>query len=607
MADMFQEVLMQGIRLRKTTEGNQKTLCPKCSHTRAGANQKDPCLSVTIYSDHVIWNCHHCPFSGGAGNSYKAKNSNVEPTKKEYKKPDVAAEKGKYSSQFPPAVLEYLTGTRKISKEIIAEAKLSWLQQGDAICFPYYENGTLVNIKHRNWKEKKMWQTSGAKQIFYGFDEIKNHKELIIVEGEFDRLSIMQGGLKNVVSVPAGAPNEEVSDMKSPKFDFLAHSQADLEKVERFIIAVDNDNNGRILQKELVRRLGKERCWIVTWPDDCKDANEVHVKMGVDMVLACINDAAPCPIEGLFRVSDFEKSLQDYFTQEIDRGVSTGWANVDNYYTVMEGELTIVSGIPNSGKSEWLDALTVSLAKHNNWKFAVFSPENSKEQHVTKLAEKIVRKSSDPRSEDRMSFDEFGQGYTWVNSRYYFIEADNQANLPTLDWILEKASAAVLRYGVKGLIIDPYNEIEHKIPQGMNETHYISQLLSRLKRFAKTRGVHIWVVAHPAKLQKDKDGNIQMPTLYDISGSANWANKADNGIIIHRGAVKNVTEVHIKKVRFKHVGKQGDCTLVYEKVSGTYSVPASEGDGIDQNKKRRYTNRFNSEQQDEFQMEVQSY
>src|SRR5262249_8516738 len=108
-----------------------------------------------------------------------------------------------------------------------------------------------------------------------------------------------------------------------------------------------------------------------------------------------------------------------------------------------------------------------------------------------------------------------------------------------------------------GVVIDPWNELEHMRPQWMSETEYISESLSRIRRFARTYNCHVWVVAHPRILQRDKDGKRPVPTPYDVSGSAHWYNKADNCITVWRDVASDSkkAQIHIQKVRFKHVGK----------------------------------------------------
>jgi twinkle protein len=113
----------------------------------------------------------------------------------------------------------------------------------------------------------------------------------------------------------------------------------------------------------------------------------------------------------------------------------------------------------------------------------------------------------------------------------------------------------------------------------MTETEYVSQLLGKVKRFAQHHGVHVWFVAHPAKLQRENGGTRPVPTLYDISGSANWVNKADLGIVIHRDPDKDPTrtDVLIRKVRFKSVGKIGGVLLRWDRATGRYVEIAPKG------------------------------
>ena len=208
--------------------------------------------------------------------------------------------------------------------------------------------------------------------------------------------------------------------------------------------------------------------------------------------------------------------------------------------------------------------------------FAVCSFENPPAEHIAKLAEKRLGQPFWEGPTPRMSELDLRVAMQWLGEHFYFIRAGDEA--PTIDWILETARAAVMRHGVRGLVIDPYNEVEHKRPDKMSETEYVSQVLGKVKRFAQAHGVHIWFVAHPAKMQRDPKGKIPVPTLYDISGSANWANKADFGVVIHRDWAERSTkvEIHVKKVRFKSVGREGIVTLHYDRATGRYTEPDPE-------------------------------
>jgi len=174
-----------------------------------------------------------------------------------------------------------------------------------------------------------------------------------------------------------------------------------------------------------------------------------------------------------------------------------------------------------------------------------------------------------------MSETDLQSAMDWIADRFYLIRFDDEA--PTIEAILEKARAAVMRHGVRGLVIDPYNEIEHRRPANMTETEYVSQLLGKAKRFAASHDVHVWFVAHPAKMQREQGGSRPIPTLYDISGSANWVNKADLGIVVHRETDKDPTrtDVLVRKVRFKSVGKIGGVSLRWDRATGRYSEIAA--------------------------------
>ena len=160
----------------------------------------------------------------------------------------------------------------------------------------------------------------------------------------------------------------------------------------------------------------------------------------------------------------------------------------------------------------------------------------------------------------------------WVRDHFVFIRDDGD-KMVGIDWVLERARAAVARYGIRGLVIDPHSELEHRRPSNMSETEYISLLLSKLKRFAQRYGVHVWYVAHPQKLFAQPGKSIGAPGLYDISGSAHFANKPDIGLVVHRPNPKvPETQIFIRKMRFKHCGKIGSVMMHWDKSTGRYEI-----------------------------------
>lgn len=553
---LAEKLAEQGIRLNSYANGNHKIRCPKCSAQRK--DKTDPCLSVTVSDEGAVWKCwNDCGFVGGVNDREPAKVYTLKQRSDEI--PTIGP-------IFADAMRFF--EMRGITSETLRRAGVgcatAFIPAKSAkvpcIAFPYREpGGKIVNIKFRTL-DKNFAQVKGAKKILFGWDSADlSANQLTLCEGEIDALSLSQAGVVNACSVPDGASDR--------KWEFL--DDADLATFTRVVIAGDADEKGKQLADELARRFGFERCWKVEWPEGCKDANDVLVKRSEEFLFNCVKNAKPYPISGLHTVDEYEPEIWELYRGGAKRGVSTGWGSIDKHMTIRGGELSVVTGIPGSGKSEFVDALTVNLAKQRQWTFAVCSFENPPEEHFAKYAEKHLGVPFFDGPRLRMSEREVAECILWAKERFFLIRTDDEA--PTVAWILEKARVAVIRHGVNGLVIDPYNEIEHQRPPGMTETEYVSDMLNKIKRFARNHDLHVWFVAHPAKPQRTKEGDYPVPSLYDISGSANWSNKADIGVVVERIVDSRDVKIHIKKVRFKSVGIAGIVTLHYDRATGIYS------------------------------------
>lgn len=556
-----------GIQLPAGASGEVDVTCPECSPTRKKKHAR--CLSVNV--EKGTWLCHHCGWAGGLAEGERR--VDVAWRKPQYRRPEPLpmkldpvvewfAERG-----IPKAVLE---------RNRVTAAKVYMPQVEDhvgAAAFPYYRGDELVNVKYRD-RAKNFRMEAGAERILYGLNDIEPER-CVIVEGEIDKLSVEVAGIRSCVSVPDGAPPETAKDYAS-KFAFLEADKDRIEAVKEWILAVDSDGPGKRLEDELARRLGREKCRRVTWPEGCKDANDVLVKHGAQRLRECLDEAQPFPIAGVFSVEDLSDRIEHLYLHGWEKGVETGWEEVDRFYTVRPGEFTVVTGIPNSGKSNWVDALMVNLAGAHGWRFAVFSPENQPlEDHMARIIEKYARQPFADGPSPRMDMQTLRMAKAWVNEHFHWILPDDDAEW-TIDTVLDRAKALVFRKGIRGLVIDPWNEMEHLCPQGMTETQYISRELKRIRQFARRHGVHVWVVAHPAKLYREKDGNYPVPTLYDISGSAHFRNKADNGICVWRDFKSDMSfvEIHVQKVRFRQIGRIGMAKLEYVKATASYRDPS---------------------------------
>lgn len=463
--------------------------------------------------------------------------------------------------------IEHFEKNRKISNNTLLRFNITesieWMPKAKTeipvICFNYYKDDELINIKFRG-ANKDMKLAKDAELIFYNLDAIKDDKTCVIVEGEIDCLSMYEAGIYNCVSVPNGASINGKTNLKylDNCFDYFVNK-------EKIIIAVDNDKTGKKLFDELVRRLGKDKCYKIEFPKDCKDANDILCNYGKQTLKDIVFNAKEIPIDGVFTMAEMENDLKDFYLNGYPKGERFGIDGFDDLLQFTGGQFTTVTGIPNGGKSEWIDNIMAKAAFNSGWKWAICSFENSPASfHVTKLMEKIIGKSFAFRQnlEHRIDYDEFEVSKAFIDNYFHFMNI-NALDI-TLDGILDKTLELIRRKGICGLLIDPWNYIEHKVPQGQTETQYISESLTKIKTFALQHNIHIIVVAHPTKIAKDKStGKFEIPNLYQISGSAHWFNKTDNGICVYRNFDTGIVDIYVQKVRFSWLGKVGYCSFTY--------------------------------------------
>jgi twinkle protein len=545
-----------------------RVICPFCTPERKKQNIKD--MTLTRKPDGaVVYHCHHCYAEGS-----------VQPTdgKKEKRLSAVPAPTI-VSNQLKSEHYAYLL-TRGISPETADKMKLfsaykffSKLgRKTEAIGFPYYRDGHLVAAKYRSIEDKDFTQDAGGAHDFYGLEHVKKGEPLIIVEGEMDALTAVQVGLNNVVSVPGGAPvkvaDGKVMPSEDKRFAFVWNAREIIEAAPYVVLATDQDIPGQALAEELARRIGKDKCRLAKFSK--KDLNELLLSEDIadpaQAIADVVSKAEPYPVNGLSEASTYFDRVTDLYSKGTGKGFSTGYASVDEIYTIAPSQLTVITGYPSCGKSNFLDQIMVNLARSMHWKFAICSFENQPEIHITRLMEIYTSKRFfDGR--DRMGEAEKNEAFKFVQDHFLFIDTNGEEP-STLDSILDRARAAVTRMGVRGLVIDPYNYIELN-RKDMTETDAISQMLTRVQKFCKAHDVHTWFIAHPSKMTRS--GNEQpRPDGMSIAGSMSWWAKTDCGITVHR-TQGPVVEIAVWKCRYRWVGTQGETTLLYNKLAGTYS------------------------------------
>lgn len=557
----FQEA---GIYLPHGAHGNIKLNCPKCATTKpykhkGSENSKD--LSVDV--DNGLWKCHRCGWSGGIHT--KVRKEYAVPVKVELPLSEKAVgffkERGiNEVSLRRLGVYSEMQYVGKFKKEV------------SCICFPYFRNGELVNVKYRA-PEKQFKMVANAELILFNYDGVKGQKEVMIVEGEMDALTAIEIGYMNVCSVPNGASTG------SSALEYLDNSWECLEDAEKIIIASDGDEAGVSLKNELIRRLGRERCYEIEYPEECKDLNEVLLKGGSKSVWDVINSAKALPVEGVLTVLDFDDDIDNAYTHGFASGYNVGYRKFDELLNFSAGQFTVISGVPNSGKSAFIDQILLLLAANHNWKIAVCSYEKQPiVLHFSNLAEAYVGKPFyRHKAEYKMNIDELNKAKGFIYEHFFWFKLKDVTL--SIDSIIEKAKHLVKTNGINALLIDPWNYIEHKRPKEKTETEYVSDALSKLRFFAQDYGVHIFLIAHPTKIRKDKGGDkLEVPTLYDIAGSAHFYNKCDNGIIVYRNP-DDIVSVYVQKVRFFMNGKRGFTDFIfdphtqrYKEVGGEYKT-----------------------------------
>ena len=544
-----------GIDLKGKTKGQVKVLCPKCSHTRH-KNRGEPCLSVNI--DEGIYNCHHCEFAGTIKRTAFEKKVYVIPKYNNTPLSDKNLAYFKSRGISQSTLLKH-----KVTEELVFVPKDG--TNVPCVVFNYFKNGQLVNKKYRS-ENKGFKMESGAELVFYNVDTIQG-SQIIITEGEVDCLSFDEAGFQNVTSVPNGA------NLKSNNMQYLESAFDCFKEIKKIYIATDADEAGVSLMLELSRRLGHDKCYIVKYPDGCKDGNDVLVKHGVTGLKQCIADAEPFPIEGVVRAKDTYDGILRLYRNGMSRGVElqelgTHFTEMCTFKTSM---LYLVTGIPSHGKSSFVNYCEMLLAVRSGWKWGVFSPEHYPLEYlVYKYAELLIGSPFFHRKDaTRMNEFTLDAAIKFVHEHFFFIRPEGEDF--TLDKILEAGRQLVFRHGIKGFTIDPWNSIAHDF-SGMTETQYIERSLNKLTAFKQVNDVALFLIAHPAKIQKNKNSGLhEVPTLYDVAGSANFFNKCDVGMVVYRNFSTEKTEVYIQKMKFRNIGAVGFSYFNYNPVNNRYN------------------------------------
>ena len=535
-------------------EGKKQGICPICSHTRKPKNQKAKCSSYDW--ERGLGTCHNCNTTFQL-HTYQRKGA----SSKEYVRPSIDVT----DYNIPRTKVAEWFKSRGISEDTlinlqVGEGSEYMPQTGkkeNTIHFTYHVGDQLINIKYRDGRKNfKLYK--GAEKVFYNINSIVGYDNCVITEGEMDVLALHEAGVKNAISVPNGAT------LSHNNLDYLDNCIDYFEDKTKIILAVDTDDPGLALRAELVRRLGAEVCFLVDF-EDCKDANEYLIKHGKDKLRQAVKQARPYPLENVTTFKDIENDVTDFVKNGFKAGYQIGLSNFDQIFSTYTGQFITVTGIPSSGKSDFVDQMVVGYNKNYNWKTAFASPENAPNYlHAHKLMRKVW---GDMPSRDDIGSAKWKEVANHVNDNFFFIDMEKY----TLESVLRKGAELVKRKGIKCLVIDPFNKVRDRNASSLDVNIYTMEYLTKIETFAKKYDVLVFIVAHPTKMYKTSDGKIEEPNMYNIKGGGEWYDASYHGLLVHRDYELKNTKVKVLKVKFQNLGENGaEAFFTWEPKSGCF-------------------------------------
>ncbi len=455
-------------------------------------------------------------------------------------------------------------------------AKLGARFSGGRFQFDYMNDGALWSRKFRS-PDKKFWfEPSGLKLQFWGLDEVpvlpsRPSEPLVITEGEFDRIAVIQSCGGFALSVPNGGTvkksEAEIIVSEDTGFAYLWENERIIPEVEQFdkvILCTDADQIGLTLRDELSTRIGPSRCWFVTYPDGCKDANEVLQKHGEAGVRELIDGAKPIRPGYLVSLMDIppRKSIVTY---------STGWQAMDKHLLIERPELMVITGIPNHGKGQFIRCMAFNLARVHGWRTAFFAQEDPAhriQRDALRYAQKPYMKVYAGMPQWSMRPEERDATEKWVRD-HFFVSMMPDDEAVTMAMVEAEMEAAVLHRDCQVFVLDPWNEVEHVKEPKETETDYIGRVLRQLLRKTRRLNLLLIIVAHPTKIEDGK-----APTRYDISGSANWKNKCQHGLTIFKNSENsNAVEITVEKSKdWETMGIPGSIFMEFSRERCDYSI-----------------------------------
>lgn len=539
------------------TNGTAKVKCPICTPTRR--NKADKSLSVNFNEGFA--KCHNegCDalfFRDSVEKSIVKENYTLPiQTWRNYTK--ISDKLVKWCEE-KRKIKQYTLNYFNVTEEKYYQPALN--KEVNNIVFNYFESDVLVNKKYRSG-DKKFTQSKNGKPIFYNINSVIGENECYIVEGEFDVLALYEIGIKNAISIPNGANDND---------NYWINSEKYLKDIKKFYIATDNDSSGENVAEKIAQRLGRYRCERVIF--EGKDANE-DLQNGV--LHKTIYNTKKYPVSGTFTSDDLIEKMVNLYNDGLPNCMdikNNSFGGLNKVFKLMFGHLCIGTGIPSHGKSNFTEWLVLNYLLENDIKASFFSPEHQPlELHYSTFAQKVIGKNyfNEIKGTPRMSKMELMQFHEWANQKLY-LTSPEVGEFATWDWLFDKFREQIFSYGINIFVVDAWNKVE--FTGNKTERENIGRTLSRLTQFAQQNNVLIIVIAHPTKMKRLEGGLYEKPTLYDVSGSADFRNQTHDGFCIYRFfGDESYTIFENLKTKYSFQGEiGGQVEFEYHAPSGRY-------------------------------------
>lgn len=439
----------------------------------------------------------------------------------------------------------------------------------NSIAYVNHVNGKAVNVKYRSCERStvdrnpdgnglpvylKLWSQDSPTTPCapYNIDcinpllvEEEQIERIIITEGEKDVLTLREAGFKYVVSLPNGASCNIRNAFEAFESWF--------DQSRNIVVCGDSDRPGRTAAMKLLAHFGARGLY-TTLPADCKDISEVMVRYGAETVREVINSARLQHLSDIVKLDERRQRVIDVLHGHYDKGYDVGHGPLTDkvLHPTDTGGLIIVTGLPNAGKTDFLNDLMCRLMARKGKSVCFLSFEKpDKEKHYAQFVKLMMGQSNTC----HYPAEDFQPILGFLNRHMAHLNLHEAPATP--DNVIERAEALMRERPLHYLVIDPYLYMAIDFGRTVTETQAIKNMLSRLQSWGHEHHIWVVIVAHPTKLPAQY-GNEESPiiTMHTIAGSANWGNMGDFILSIERVKKddRDFTRMKMLKVR-----DQDDC------------------------------------------------